>query len=409
MEQYHRKLINDCMSELVYVTFNLNTIVDILLEKTVINEWMKDYILDDDGESDSKTKLYELIQGRGPQAFSALCKVLEETGNLEARDILTLYKTSKKKEEQLLDKTFDKLILEHDDSYVKVHPERKRMDNYEDNLNPRAYLMGSNPKGHALILNINIIKDRDERKGSKVDLENLKKLFKGLGYIVHPKEDLTEKEFKNVIKEFINICHTEKANSIVVFIMSHGESGKNSRSANILAADGIAINTDWIIDQFLPKKKPAKTIPKLFFIQACRGKNSDFGWKNCDGENNALQIDSSNISATETIYNRSYNDIFIAFATVPGYTAKRDPIDGSWFVQKLCEVIRTNAYNKDLGSMMLIVDSEVQKLSSTQHGSQTVEWLCRGFNKRFYFNPGLYDDNSDHDSSITTSTNSTDL
>jgi len=45
MEQYHRKLINDCMSELVCVTFNLNAIVDNLLEKTVINEWMKDYIL----------------------------------------------------------------------------------------------------------------------------------------------------------------------------------------------------------------------------------------------------------------------------------------------------------------------------------------------------------------------------
>jgi hypothetical protein len=58
--------------------------------------------------------------------------------------------------------------------------------------------MGSNPKGHALILNINIIKDRDERKGSKVDLENLKKLFKGLGYIVHPKEDLTEKVNKQI-------------------------------------------------------------------------------------------------------------------------------------------------------------------------------------------------------------------
>jgi len=33
------------MSELVYVTSNLNAIVDNLLEKTVINEWMKDYIL----------------------------------------------------------------------------------------------------------------------------------------------------------------------------------------------------------------------------------------------------------------------------------------------------------------------------------------------------------------------------
>ncbi|XP_025197088.1 caspase-1-like [Melanaphis sacchari] len=408
MEKYHRKLIDDCMSDLVYVTFNIRGIVDNLLENTIINEWMKEYILKDDGESDSYTKLYELIQGRGPHAFTALCKVLEKTNNLKARDILTSYGTRNVKEQ--LDKSFEKTIVEHDDSYVKIHPERKRMDNDEDNLNPLAYPMGSNPKGHALILNINNVKDRDERKGSKVDLENLKKLFKGLGYIVHPKEDLTEMEIKNVIKEFIDICHTEKANSIVVFIMSHGEAGKDSRSVNILAADGIVINTDWIIDQFVPNKKTARNIPKLFFIQACRGKMSDFGWEYCDGENNVLQNDSSNISSTgNIIHNRRYKDIFIAFATVPGHTAKRDPIDGSWFVQKLCEVIRNNAYNKDLASMMLIVDSEVEKLSSTLYGYQTLEWSSRGFNKRFFFNPGLYDDNSDHDSSITTSTNPTDV
>jgi len=53
--------------------------------------------------------------------------------------------------------------------------------------------MESNPKGHALILNINNIKYRDERKGSDVDMANLIKLFKGLGYIVHAKVDLTER------------------------------------------------------------------------------------------------------------------------------------------------------------------------------------------------------------------------
>jgi len=52
--------------------------------------------------------------------------------------------------------------------------------------------------------------------------------------------------------------------------MSHGEAAKNSRSANIITADGNKINTDWIIDQFVPKKKPTISIPKLFFIQACR-------------------------------------------------------------------------------------------------------------------------------------------
>lgn len=45
MEQYHRKLINDCMLDLIYVTSDLETIVENLLEKNVINEWMKNYVL----------------------------------------------------------------------------------------------------------------------------------------------------------------------------------------------------------------------------------------------------------------------------------------------------------------------------------------------------------------------------
>lgn len=56
--------------------------------------------------------------------------------------------------------------------------------------------MVSYPKGHALILNINKVKFKEERTGSNVDVKNLNKLFKGLGYIVLLYEDLT----KTVIK-----------------------------------------------------------------------------------------------------------------------------------------------------------------------------------------------------------------
>lgn len=45
MEQYHRNLINNSMSDLIYVTSDIETIVENLLEKNVINEWMKNYIL----------------------------------------------------------------------------------------------------------------------------------------------------------------------------------------------------------------------------------------------------------------------------------------------------------------------------------------------------------------------------
>lgn len=52
---------------------------------------------------------------------------------------------------------------------------------------------------------------------------------------------------------------------------------------------------------------------------------------------------------------------------------------------------------------MLQVDNEIKKLNCIENGFQTVEWTYRGFNKKFYFNPGLYDDNSDHDNKKTES------
>jgi len=60
--------------------------------------------------------------------------------------------------------------------------------------------MRSNPKGHALILNINNIKDKDKIKGFDADMTNVKKLFKGLGFIVHSKADLTEKVNNQIYK-----------------------------------------------------------------------------------------------------------------------------------------------------------------------------------------------------------------
>lgn len=62
--------------------------------------------------------------------------------------------------------------------------------------------MGSNPKGHALILNINKVKGKDERMGSDVDVINLQKLFHGLGYIIQLEVDSTDKV--NMIQYLFN-------------------------------------------------------------------------------------------------------------------------------------------------------------------------------------------------------------
>lgn len=49
-----------------------------------------------------------------------------------------------------------------------------------------------------------------------------------------------------------------------------------------------------------------------------RGSNIDFGWKSSDNENNRVQNDTSSFVLPETVHNRQYENVFIAYATVPG-------------------------------------------------------------------------------------------
>lgn len=45
MEQEHRILINNNLQYLMDVTSNVESIVDILFNKDIINQWMKNHIL----------------------------------------------------------------------------------------------------------------------------------------------------------------------------------------------------------------------------------------------------------------------------------------------------------------------------------------------------------------------------
>ncbi|XP_050422334.1 caspase-3-like [Adelges cooleyi] len=405
MEHKHRKLINDNLSTLVSVTNHLEFIIKTLLENNVINKWMAEYIMTPPHQTNKKRRLYEVIQGRGPQAFTNLCKILEETSNIEARNILLSKSKVFYPSNISLNENMNRLNLnnsinsikatKHDDNYVKIPPTIRRMDVEHENLPNGVYHMGSNPKGHALIININKVstKPDEERTGSEVDVNSLKKLLHGLGYDVQIEEDVTQREIVNIIRDFSDVKKLEKMDSVIVVIMSHGEAGKDSfTSLDIDSADGIKINIDWIIEQFV-SKKVSKSIPKLFFIQACRGKNSDHGTSVPRVENVQVEVDSIGFGTVKgTSVKRRYEDVFVAYSTVPGYYAKRDPYKGSWFIQKLCEVFRENAWQYDLHTMMMMVDSEVKTFNCAKYGFQTVEWKFSGFNKKFYFNPGLYDD-----------------
>ena len=60
--------------------------------------------------------------------------------------------------------------------------------------------MSTKPKGFALLINNDFNGMTDERKGSHVDVANLNKVFKGLGYITWEKPNL------NLMVSVIFIC-----------------------------------------------------------------------------------------------------------------------------------------------------------------------------------------------------------
>lgn len=52
---------------------------------------------------------------------------------------------------------------------------------------------------------------------------------------------------------------------------------------------------------------------------------------------------------------RNYADTLIAYATLPGYVSYRDSLNGSWFIQILCEVFMNYAYERHVQDLFTMV------------------------------------------------------
>ncbi|CAL1614289.1 unnamed protein product [Knipowitschia caucasica] len=173
------------------------------------------------------------------------------------------------------------------------------------------------------------------RPGTDEDADAAKKTFGNLGYKVTVHKDLTKKQIETELEKVSNQDHSKNA-SFVCMILSHGNED------GIFGTDKL-ITLEDITKYF--KGDKCKTLvgkPKLFFIQACRGKKLDEGviLKGVGEANGPLQ---QKIPVEA--------DFFYAYATAPGYYAWRDETDGSWFIQSLCGIL---SKHKDLELLQIM-------------------------------------------------------
>ncbi|XP_071499093.1 uncharacterized protein [Diadema antillarum] len=293
-----------------------------------------------------------------------------------------------------------------------------------EQLDPNeCYCMSLRNKGIVFVLNNNNYVDRGVRKGSEIDVINVTHVFNEIGYTPVVKQNLTGQEIIGAlaeVKRAIRKIHT----SVVLVFMSHGV------QEGIYGSDGVVITVEEIKEMFSGKNCPALIgKPKIFFFQACRGNkltksatddrtlsvvptshNLDDGGvlnttvKETEGidpaRDSELQTLCTGSTATERLAVLETDgvpdnaDMYIAHATSEGYFAIRDRVNGSWFIQALCEELITGAHLYDLDTIMTKVAKRVKKLKGEieyngyKHITyQTPQAIKQGIEKKIYFLP----------------------
>jgi len=85
----------------------------------------------------------------------------------------------------------------------------------------------------------------------------------------------------------------------------------------------------------------------------------------------------------------TWEDMLIAYSTIPGYASIRDHENGTWFIQSLVEVFMNHAHDTELVDLLRMTSERLSQFTNEQGEKQTCNVEMRHLYKRIYFNPGL--------------------
>jgi hypothetical protein len=194
------------------------------------------------------------------------------------------------------------------------------------------------------------------RHGSEKDVSDLCRLFRGLNYAVRPPYiDKTEADMRRLITKYATDEYTSFG-CLIIFIMSHGDKSK------IISSDAEIIDLNEFITP-LKENASLKSKPKVFFIQACRGRAR----MTVDDGNRTMNSSSSMFYAR---YHDDKNrlpkdaDFLFSYSTLEDYVSYRDEDFGSWYIQMLCKAIREDE-SKEISAILRYTHLLISKMVAT--------------------------------------------
>ncbi|XP_071834551.1 caspase-3-like isoform X2 [Apostichopus japonicus] len=233
------------------------------------------------------------------------------------------------------------------------------------------YKVCGGKKPVALIFNNNNFKHMNQRTGSIRDVDNLNVLLEGLGFEIKKFHDLTASDMK---KALLEASKREYAGTNYFFcaLCSHGDDGVifgTDGDPTNYGRDPHQDNASWlqlrdIFDMFYGENcKSLVGKPKMFVIQACRGKELQSAELEVDSD---VAVNVADVGVKPTIPSEA--DFVVAYSTSEGNAAIRHRVDGSWYIQDFVRVFNSYGTQTEFQQLLTVVNRLVSDRTFSRAG-----------------------------------------
>ncbi|KAK4817332.1 hypothetical protein QYF61_010235 [Mycteria americana] len=349
---YTKEKVQECLHEKGRVSLYRQMLYE--LSENITNEMLKDiifllqYCLPKRRIPLSALELLILLEKQGLVTENNV-QMLEEVCMKVSPDLLervNCYKRAKDNKAASLTQGFSEMNLELPAEFSNAENESKKMTSYK---------MDGPHRGFCLVINnVNFDRCLQERKGSCKDAGELERVFTWLGLDVRTYTDLTSLEIKDLMRTWQQLQDHKDRDCFICCILSHGESGA------IYGKDEELVSIRMIMSHFTAKQCPQLADkPKLFFIQACQGKEIQCPvYVEGDARIPDLTSMQQSISPSESIPEEA--DFLLGMATIDGYVSFRHIEQGAWYIQALCSKLQLLVpRGEDILSILTEVNEDV--------------------------------------------------
>ncbi|XP_040891401.1 caspase-6-like [Toxotes jaculatrix] len=251
------------------------------------------------------------------------------------------------------------------------------------------YKMNNKRRGLALIFNQEHFFWKlglSDRHGTNADCYNLQKRLSELGFEVKSYNNYKENEVLQIINEAAGANHSDADCFLLVFL-SHGEND------HVYTYDG-KISIQDITSMFKGDKcRSLVGKPKIFILQACRGDKHDDPVTACDAVDSEIKTNEVVVDASAIYTLPAGADFIMCYSVAEGYYSHRETINGSWYVQDLCEVLRKYGDSLEFTELLTLVNRKVSMRSvgncsdRSAIGKKQVPCFASMLTKKLYFRP----------------------